>query len=586
MIELNVTQGSQEWQEARAKCFTASEAPAMMGVSTYKTRAALLAEKATGIQPEIDAATQARFNAGHQAEADARPIAESIIGEELYPVTATTDDGKYLASSDGATMLYDIGFEHKLTNAKLVASVQNGIVPDSHKWQLVHQAMVFGFKKILFCVSDGAQSNFYHCWFEPTQDDFDRLLAGWAQFEADLANWQPTEAAAPVQATPTESLPAVVVQVQGALTVSGNLSLFGDALRSFIERIPKKPETDQDFADCEAACKSLKKAEDALEQAESSALAQISDVETLRRMVADLKNLARQTRLANEKMVKAEKESRKTAKVMQARQEFETHVQRLQSDIKAVRLVVATPDLGAAIKGLSSLASIDNALTAALLEANATASRTAGRVINNLKMLDSLPDYAFLFADRQDLSHKESETLELIIEKRVADHKQAEAASLEQERQRIEAEAKAKAEREALARAEAERARIRAEEQAKAQAEAAERIRQEEEERAKKAASAQAPACGAANTTAPFAATGSVSDTPANDPGQTMNIGQINAALGFVVTADFLAGLGVNPAIVEKGSKLYEAAMFRIICQRISDHIATIAADGCLMLAA
>lgn len=581
MIELNVTQGSQEWLAARAKCFTASEAPAMMGVSTYKTRAALLAEKATGIQPEIDAATQARFNAGHQAEADARPIAESIIGEELYPVTATTDDGKYLASSDGATMLYDIGFEHKLTNAKLVASVQNGIVPDSHKWQLVHQAMVFGFKKILFCVSDGAQSNFYHCWFEPTQDDFDRLLAGWAQFEADLANWQPTEAAAPVQATPTESLPAVVVQVQGALTVSGNLSLFGDALRSFIERIPQKPATDQEFADCEAACKSLKKAEEALEQAESSALAQISDVETMRRMVADLKNLARQTRLANEKMVKAEKENRKTAKVMQARQEFETHVQRLQSDIKAVRLVVATPDFGAAIKGLSSLASIDNALTAALLEANAAASRTAGRVINNLLMLDSLPDYAFLFADRQDLSHKESETLELIIEKRVADHKQAEAARLEQDRQRIEAEAKAKAEREAQAKAqaemEAERARIRAEEQHKAQMEAAERMKAEQEEAAKAKAEAEAQEKQRAAEQQAAA--------PANDPGQTMNLGQINSALGFTVSADFLASLGINPVRQERAAKLYDAARFPTICRLIQEHLANVMRQG-LKLAA
>lgn len=585
MIEIYHQQGSQEWLSARAKCFTASEAPAMMGVSTYKTRAALLAEKATGIQPEIDAATQARFNAGHQAEADARPIAESIIGEELYPVTATTDDGKYLASSDGATMLYDIGFEHKLTNAKLVASVQNGIVPDSHKWQLVHQAMVFGFKKILFCVSDGAQSNFYHCWFEPTQDDFDRLLAGWAQFEADLANWQPTEAAATVQATPTESLPAVVVvQVQGALTVSGNLSLFGDALRSFIERIPKKPETDQDFADCEAACKSLKKAEDALEQAESSALAQISDVETMRRMVADLKNLARQTRLANEKMVKAEKESRKTAKVMQARQEFETHVQRLQSDIKAVRLVVATPDFGAAIKGLSSLASIDNALTAALLEANAAASRTAGRVINNLKMLDSLPDYAFLFADRQDLSHKESETLELIIEKRVADHKKAEAARLEQERQRIEAEAKAKAEREAQAIAEAERQRIRAEEQSRAEAAARAELAQAKQSNEGKELSPAAQAVYAKEGAENFARAHHRIAT-ANDPGQTMNLGQINAALGFTVSADFLASLGINPVRQERAAKLYDAAMFPTICRLIQEHLANVMRQG-LKLAA
>ena len=34
----HVTQGSPEWHAARAKCFNASEAPAMMGVSAYIDR--------------------------------------------------------------------------------------------------------------------------------------------------------------------------------------------------------------------------------------------------------------------------------------------------------------------------------------------------------------------------------------------------------------------------------------------------------------------------------------------------------------------------------------------------------------------
>lgn len=92
MKTLNLQQGSPEWLAARAKMFTASEAPAMMGASPYMTRNELLHQKHTGIQKEVDAATQRVFDNGHRVEALARPIAEQIIGEELYPVTVCEDE--------------------------------------------------------------------------------------------------------------------------------------------------------------------------------------------------------------------------------------------------------------------------------------------------------------------------------------------------------------------------------------------------------------------------------------------------------------------------------------------------------------
>lgn len=84
-------QGSLEWQAHRAKHFNASDAAAMLGLSKYKTRGELLREKATGIVPEVDDATQARFDRGHEIEALARPIAEEIIGSELYPLVYSAD---------------------------------------------------------------------------------------------------------------------------------------------------------------------------------------------------------------------------------------------------------------------------------------------------------------------------------------------------------------------------------------------------------------------------------------------------------------------------------------------------------------
>ena len=446
MITHKLQQGTPEWHAFRAAHFAASDAPAMLGESPYKTRDQLLREKKLGITPDVDAATQRRYDDGHRFEALARPLAENIIGEELFP--ATLSEGKLSTSFDGLTMLNDICFEHKTINDAIAKC--EGNLPIYYRIQMEQQMLVSGAKKCLFVASQWDEhnqlvGNLYQVWYLPDPDLRRRIIDGWAQFEKDLAAWQPEEPVTPVVASPAESLPAVAVTVTGALTVGGNLAAFGDALRAFVGRIPAKPATDQEFADCEAACKSLKKAEEALEAAETSALAQISDVEAMRRTVADLKNLARTTRLATEKLVKAEKEARRTALVMDAKQQFGRHLEKLQLDIKGVRLIVSSPDFGAAIKGLSSLDSMKNKLTAALLEAQSEANAICGRVRDNLQALDSVRDYAFLFADRQELAYKDEETLELIIKQRIDEHKRAEAARLEAERNRIRAEEEAAA---------------------------------------------------------------------------------------------------------------------------------------------
>jgi len=58
----NLIQGSAAWHQHRATARNASDASAMMACSPYKSRTALLKERATCITPEVDAATQARFD--------------------------------------------------------------------------------------------------------------------------------------------------------------------------------------------------------------------------------------------------------------------------------------------------------------------------------------------------------------------------------------------------------------------------------------------------------------------------------------------------------------------------------------------
>ena len=142
MITHNLVQGSEAWHAYRATHFNASDAPAMLGISPYKTRTQLLHELHTGLAPEVDAATQSRFDAGHAAEAAARPIAEQEVGEDLYPVVGS--EGKLSASFDGLTMDGRIVWEHKLMNVDLADSLSRGIIPDSYRPQLEQQLMVSG----------------------------------------------------------------------------------------------------------------------------------------------------------------------------------------------------------------------------------------------------------------------------------------------------------------------------------------------------------------------------------------------------------------------------------------------------------
>lgn len=583
-----LTQGSELWHAHRANSRNASDASAMMGCSPYKTRTQLLKERATGITPEVDAHTQARFDRGHEIEALARPIAEGMIGEPLSPVIATTDDGYLSASFDGISFGGELVWECKSWNEKKAADVRNGIVPAADYWQCVQQLVISGANELLYMVTDGTPENTVSTRMTLDKAYAEVLLAGWRKFDADLSAWTPDdEPAAPVVAAPIEALPAVVVQVQGALTIAGNLPAFGEALRCFVERIPGKPATDQEFADCEAACKALKKAEDALAHAEDSALAQISDVEVMRRTVADLKNLARATRLATEKLVTAEKEARKLALVQETQAAMIEHILEINRELSSHGAghlpAPGTGSFAPCIKGLKSLDSMADKLRAELLTRKADADATAQCLRENRASLRREGgDWIALFADFVQVGTKSPEDFAALAELRIGKHKQAEAARLEAEHARIEAEAKAKAEREAAAKleedrrrleseqraaAEAERSRIRTEEQAKAQAEATERAKAEQaapmqspQERATRILAAQLP------------------EKPAKDA-PMLTLSQINDFLAPIsITSAGLAELGFQPVATVKAARLYNDADFQLICAAIARHVSEIAA--------
>ena len=146
-----LTQGSTEWHQHRAKFFNASDAPAMLGCSPYKTREQLMHERHTGLSPEVDQHLQKRFDDGHRFEGLARLLAEEIIGDELYPVVGTEDT--YSASFDGLTMDGTICYEHKTLNAALSAIQSAEDLPEDYRVQMEQQLMVSGAEKCLFVAS-------------------------------------------------------------------------------------------------------------------------------------------------------------------------------------------------------------------------------------------------------------------------------------------------------------------------------------------------------------------------------------------------------------------------------------------------
>ena len=472
---LNLVQGSQEWLTHRKNHFNASDAAAMMDVSKYKTRAQLLKEMATGIYEEIDAATQRRFDDGHRFENLARPLAEKIIGDDLSPVVGVL--GKLSASFDGITFDELVCFEHKTLNDSLRSVTCAADLDVQYRVQMEQQLYVASADSCLFMATkwngDELSEPAMHVLYESDAKLRAQIIAGWDQFAIDLANYQHIEVAPEVVAAPVQDLPALSIQVNGSISLISNLSRFGARLNEFVAAIDKEPSDDQGFADAESAIKTLQNAQDALEAAESNALAQTSDIDDMRKTVKLYADTARTTRLMLEKMVKARKESIRIEIVTNAKNEFGEHCFLLMKDIKPIVLNIDTPDFAGAIKGKKTIASLREAAGTALRNGKMEADAHAADIRAKLSWCkESSAGFGFLFSDLQSIiTSNGMEAFQAIVQRRIDDHKAAEAAKLEAQRVAMQAEADRKAKAEADALIAAERAKMEAEARAAAAAE-------------------------------------------------------------------------------------------------------------------
>ncbi|KAE9648035.1 Heme peroxidase [Pseudomonas sp. PB103] len=431
----NVAQGSAEWHALRAQHFTASEAPAMMGASKYQTRTDLLTMKKTGITPEVTQAQQYIFDKGHATEALARPLVEAMIGEELYPVVGT--EGNLLASMDGATMLGETLFEHKLWNESLVAQVKAGELDPHYYWQLEQQLLVSGAERVIFVCSDGTAENFVHMEYRPVAGRAAQLVEGWKQFEADLASFEMAEAPSIIVGKAPDELPALRIELTGMVTAS-NLMVFEESALAVIDSVKTTLQTDQDFADAKKAVKWCGDVEEAVAVAKKQALSQTQSIDELFSSLDRISAHARETRLKVDKLVKAQELLVKTNIKQKAEQALADHVAAINKTLGRVMLPAVASDFAGAMKNKRTIASLQDAVDTELARAKIAASQSADAIRLNLTSLAELaPDHAFLFNDIQQLVLKANDDLVALIKVRISEHQKAEEQKAEAQREQI-----------------------------------------------------------------------------------------------------------------------------------------------------
>lgn len=550
MTPLSLTQGSPAWHAARANHFCASEASAMLGVSKYMTRSELLAFKKTGIAAEVDAAKQRLFDAGHESEAKTRPIAEGILGQDLYPMVGTREvDGlPLLASLDGIVMDDTIIWENKLWNEELAKACEAGEL-EPHYWaQLEHQLLVTQADTVLFTTSDGTPERTVKTWYVSLPERRKQIIEGWKQFSKDLETFVPeVSEAKPVGRTP-ETLPALRIEVTGMVTASNLAEYKAHALAVF-ESINRELVTDAQFADAEKTIKWAGDVEDRLAAAKQHALSQTTSIDELFRTIDDISSEARRVRLELNALVKARKEQVRVEIVTKGAKALAIHLEALNDRLGKPYMPAVPADFAGAIKNKRTIDSLKDAVNTTLANAKIVANDIADKIHVNLRAIREHSEHSFLFSDVASLVLKDPEFVEMAIKNRVAQHKEIEAARIETERQRIATE-----------------------ERAKAEADIAEAKRASEEAIAK--AAQQAPiAVQPRQPMQPVQIVEQAQVTQPEDTGATMRLGQICERLGFTVTAEFLFSLGFEPSATEKNAKLYKARLFPLICRALVKHI-------------
>ena len=447
-------------------------------------------------------------------------------------------------------------------------------------------------------------------WYLPNLELRAKIIATWHQFMADLAAYMPPEVATPVVAQSASNLPVVFdMRVEGRL-VSCNIEQYKPAALAYIKDINTELITDQHFANADVDAKFCRSSADKLKLAIEQALGQMGDINTALNSVREIAAAFDAKGLLLEKLVKSEKEARRSAIVVEAAKALATHIRALNDRLGDSFLSLIAGDFPGVVKGLKSIDSMRDKVNTELARCKIEANAIADKITANLKAIDEQEGFGFLFYDRKQLALKEPEFVAMAIKNRISDHQAKEAERIAAETARIAEQERVKAEAADQARANAEiaaataKARAEAQRQAAADAEAkrasdeAIAMAQQAPEAVLQAAmeifdtrgtrsgeaspaeelraakqSEGADLSPAAQTL--YEAEGAIRFAKAHTP-PTLKLGVICARLGFQVTADFLKSLGFEPAGRERAAVLFHESDFDRICAALISHISAV----------
>lgn len=152
---VDLVQGSPEWHALRMTKLTASQAPALFGLSPYQTELQLWDEKLTGTVRD-ESEKQVLFERGHSVEKAAREWMKSNLNLDLTPsvlVSEKTPD--LMASLDGdAIQTHGLIFESKYVGRETLQLIRKKQLPAHHECQVQAQLYVSGAEKCLYFAMD------------------------------------------------------------------------------------------------------------------------------------------------------------------------------------------------------------------------------------------------------------------------------------------------------------------------------------------------------------------------------------------------------------------------------------------------
>jgi putative phage-type endonuclease len=436
----NLVQGSPEWKAHRAKYFNASDAPAMMDCSPYKKRSELIAEIKRGFAGDVDASTQKRFDDGHRFESLARPIAETYMRKELFPLVATK--GNLGASFDGIDLLNEEIWEHKTINDAIRNAPTAEELPLYLRVQMEQQLYISGAERCLFTASkfdnDGNLIENKNLWYSPDLALRERIISGWEQFAIDLQS-DARVIAEPITVAPIQTLPAVSFQITGSVANS-NLPVVKNQIEAFIANINLDLQSDTDFAVADAVCKICEKTEKEIKFAKQSALDQTADISEIFRTLDNLADQLRVKRLDLDKKVDKRKAEIKAKIIADAGADWIAFSNEQLGTLKALGVrIPEQPDFAGAIKGQKLLTSLHEKVDAELRQYKVLAKQFIAMTMINYDFFYKTvsAENQLLFPDLVTLLIKDHVDFKLIIDSRIN------AAAIAKKNAEIEAAARA-----------------------------------------------------------------------------------------------------------------------------------------------